>query len=276
MTAKRELMRHPDVLAFKVLGRAKRWFDRPMSWLELRDHTLRPGQTLTRYERMAAREVAFCLMGATDVVVYDVGASTGTYARAMAKMASVEHVYAFEPILGVFETLQERSSDLGNITCINLALGNENGTAIFNLNDASASSSMLPSLPDLSRRFPRTASVREIPVAVRRLDDLRKELRLPLPFLVKMDVQGFEDRVIEGGGETFAAATWVLSEMSAGQLYKGSAVFDDTYQQLKAIGFAFAGFTEQLNSEDGEPLEANVLFRRASVLRYPAAGGPGR
>ena len=54
--------------------------------------------------------------------------------------------------------------------------------------------------------FPQTANSWPEEIEVRRLDDLADEMSLEPPIVIKVDVQGFEGRVIAGGKETFSGA----------------------------------------------------------------------
>jgi hypothetical protein len=84
------------------------------------------------------------------------------------------------------------------------------------------------------------------------------------PLLLKLDVQGFEDKVIIGGEDVVARAKIIIIEVSFLPLYEGAPLFDDIYQILKTRGFTYNGnFDQLLSPEDGRPLQADAIFSRA-------------
>jgi hypothetical protein len=57
--------------------------------------------------------------------------------------------------------------------------------------------------------------------------------------LLKLDVQGFEDKVIIGGEDVVARAKIVIVEVSLQSLFEGGSLFDDVYRILKTRGFTY-------------------------------------
>jgi hypothetical protein len=79
--------------------------------------------------------------------------------------------------------------------------------------------------------------------------------------LVKLDVQGLEDKVIAGGNTTISQAACVLTEVSFQVLYDGQPLFDDIHCSLQQMGFEYAGNWDQLlDPKDGKPLQADAIF----------------
>jgi hypothetical protein len=96
---------------------------------------------------------------------------------------------------------------------------------------------------------------------VRRLDEALDGITLEPEVLVKIDVQGYEDKVIAGGEQTLSRARAIVIEVSFQKLYEGQPLFDDIYRLLTARGFTFMGHLYQLlNPSDGSVLQADALF----------------
>ena len=78
---------------------------------------------------------------------------------------------------------------------------------------------------------------------VKRLDDfiIENNIWLEKEILVKIDVQGVEDKVIRGGIETLKKAKIVITEVEFVELYEGQVLFDGIYEQLNKLGFKFKG-----------------------------------
>ena len=73
-------------------------------------------------------------------------------------------------------------------------------------------------------------------IEVRRLSNVVRELNLRDPLLLKLDVQGFEDRVIAGGEDVVARAKIIIIEVSFQPLYEGGPLSDDD-RLLREHGF---------------------------------------
>lgn len=201
------------------------------------------------------------MLRSPGTVVYDIGAASGAYSAAFAKVSSVSQVIAFEPMAESYAALEERARREPKIRCFQLALGEESATLELHRSLLRDASSLLPTGHGMRTHFPVGAHIdAKESVSVARLDDVVLEHGLALPDLVKMDVQGFEDRAIRGGTTTLASAKLFIVEVSFRALYEGSATFDDVYMLMRDLGLALAGFEGPVLSPSGELLQANALF----------------
>lgn len=79
--------------------------------------------------------------------------------------------------------------------------------------------------------------------------------------LVKIDVQGYEDRVIRGGQRVISRAKVLIVETSFQTLYDGQPLFEDIYDTLLKMGFRYIGALWQLRSPlNGSILQADSIF----------------
>jgi len=105
-----------------------------------------------------------------------------------------------------------------------------------------------------------------VKVKVRKLDDIAKGLDLKENILLKLDVQGYEDKVIAGGGETLKRVSVVISETSFLPLYEGQTLFRDVHGFLEKAGFVFQGNLNQMfNPSDGRIVSADSIFVRPNT-----------
>ena len=89
------------------------------------------------------------------------------------------------------------------------------------------------------------------------------EMELSEKTLLKIDVQGYEDRVLRGATRTLERVHYVIVEVSVGPLYDGQAQFHTIYEFLVQSGFSYMGNMEQLSSPmDGSILQVDSLFGR--------------
>lgn len=232
----------------------------------LRRTLARVGLDVRRHRPPQETDPLRFLAGAGFRCVLDIGANRGQFARRARRLFPMALIHAFEPVPEVFAALQELAAADPLLRCHHLALGERDAEVLMAVNDFSPASSLLPILPLTTAAYPYTARAHERRVALTTLDAWaaqRGEAELPRPVLIKMDVQGYEDRVLSGGAATFSSAAAVLTEVSFAPLYQGQLLFDDLHQRLRAAGFRCAGFVDPASDPRSDrPLYADALFLR--------------
>lgn len=152
--------------------------------------------------------------------ILDIGANEGQFADKLHTLFPVAVIYSFEPLRESFQLLEKNFQNIAQMRPINLALGEEAGTITFNKNESTASSSFLKMSENHKENF--DFAVKEDPISVK-VDTLKNVMakeKIEFPMLIKIDVQGFEDKVIKGGIEVIKSAKAVICEVSFVELYK--------------------------------------------------------
>jgi len=204
------------------------------------------------------------LKGLDVRTVIDVGANTGQFASAARAIYPDALIYSFEPVPNSFHTLEARFSADSLIQAFNVAISDNIGTGSMNLNHFSESSSLLNMADKHKEAFPWTSPTMQIQVEFKTLDSFAAELSLVPAVLLKIDVQGSEDRVLRGAERLLQQCEHVLVETSFSPLYEGEPLFDDIYVFLRSRGFIFKGFVDQLaHPKTGEILQGDAFFVRA-------------
>jgi len=80
--------------------------------------------------------------------------------------------------------------------------------------------------------------------------------------LIKLDVQGYEDRVINGGREIFKMAKACILEVCLDKLYEGQTEFFKITELLYGLGFKYAGNLNQTYADDGHVIFIDAVFMR--------------
>jgi FkbM family methyltransferase len=197
--------------------------------------------------------------------VIDIGANDGGFAKHVRRIFPNAHILCFEPLPEVFKRLQAWSDSQGtnNVTALNVALGDTEGhTQMQRHSNHSASSSFLRTTEVAHEIYPITASQELVSVAITTLDNAISELSLSLApeIFVKIDVQGYEDRVIRGGPRTFGKARACMLEVNVDSLYEGQATFLQLVTDLDLLGFRYAGNVEQIYGRDGHAIFVDAMF----------------
>jgi len=207
--------------------------------------------------------------------VLDIGANTGQFAHRARRLFPTSRIYSFEPLVDCFSEMQRAFRTDPLWRGYQCALDAEDGEGLFHRSASSPSSSLL-AMADLHKEaFPQTRGARNEQVQIHRLDNILAGVELAADVLVKLDVQGFEDRVLEGARAVLGKTHIVISEVSFDRLYHDQASFDDIYGRLRQAGFAFRGTWAQLfHPVDGRILQADAIFMRDDEPSHGPAGRP--
>ena len=161
--------------------------------------------------------------------VFDIGANDGGFAKFISRIFPAARIYSFEPIPECYYKLKDIALNL-NVVPLNYALGDFDGESEFNFNKFTYSSSFLEISDNSVKNFPFTKEQKISKVIVKRLDSVINDFEINGKVLVKIDVQGFEDKVLSGGNDFFRnIPTMVVIECSIQNLYVGEPLFDDIY-----------------------------------------------
>jgi len=203
------------------------------------------------------------LLNADIYTIFDVGANTGQFARAIHEILPHAYIYAFEPLSDCFKALQKDMRHVKHFQAFNTALGESEGEAVFYRSGWSPSSSLRPMGSLHKEYFPYTAQQSQEIIHVRRLDHYADALKIRENVLVKLDVQGCEDKVIEGGQRLLQRAKILIVEMSMVALYEGQPLFRHIFTMLDRLGFTYHGALSQFASpSDGSVVQADAIFVR--------------
>jgi FkbM family methyltransferase len=196
----------------------------------------------------------------------DVGANTGQFARHFRDLRPDCRVYSFEPLRGCFEEL-ERTMQGPDFTAFNVALGESDGEATLLRSEFSPSSSLLEMETAHKELYPFSAATTPETVALRRLDAYVDDIEIRGNLLVKIDVQGAEAQVVNGGRRVISRADAVIAEIGYLPLYRGQATIQQIAGLLNECGLEFMGIVDQIvRPSDSLPVYGDALFVRPSAV----------
>jgi len=196
--------------------------------------------------------------------VLDVGANSGQFARYIRNILPESKIISFEPLPGPFRQLAEWANrQNGQVLPLNTALGEKEEIAqMFQHPDHSPSSSLLHSTPISHSYYPFTERESLVSVNVCSLDKILADRKIAIQseVLIKLDVQGYEDRVIKGAPQTFASARACITEIDFDTLYDGQCTFREVWKLLDNLGYRYAGNFDQTYANDGHVIFADAMF----------------
>jgi FkbM family methyltransferase len=195
--------------------------------------------------------------------IVDVGANTGQFAVMVSTLLPQASLFSFEPIPECHAELVAQLHRHPKFKSFNVGLADQDGILEFEKNEFTPSSSFLPLTETHRNSFPHAAKTTKIEVQVRRLDSYESELRGEGKLLVKIDTQGYELPVINGGRRVIANADIVIVEMSFASLYEDQPLFDDVYEALRNLGLRLAGIHGVSHDQlTGKCLQCDGIFLR--------------
>lgn len=193
-------------------------------------------------------------------VLYDVGANIGVYSLYAAKRKQSCRVYAFEPAAQNFARLLRniKLNGLDNVIPCNMPLSDAQAFALFFVSDLEAGSALHNLGADNPGKLTAAPSLRQGALSIS-ADSLVSDYGLPAPNLIKIDVDGLEDKIVAGALKVLRAPSLrgVLVEASRGAGGTAPAV----EAALAAAGFKLAATGPVLASENGS-IDVNLIYSR--------------
>jgi FkbM family methyltransferase len=192
--------------------------------------------------------------------IVDVGSNEGQFISIITRTLPNKKIYAFEPIKSCFQSLLENTKQF-NVKAYNYGLSDVNGSTEINVSNNLYSSSILD-MKDLHKDlYPDSEYTQKETIELRRLDDVIEQEAVVNNILIKIDVQGYEEKVLAGAPNTIRKAAVVIIETSFEPLYAGQWLFNDVYQYFAGLNFRLVGFADQtLSKKTGIPLYGDAIF----------------
>lgn len=196
--------------------------------------------------------------------VLDVGANTGQYAEEMRKDVGFKgNMFSFEPLSHAFSVLNQKAANDANWHAFNFALGDSNSRAQINVSLNSYSSSILPMLDSHRNAAPESTYTGKEDIEIRKLDDFFFQNVNGKHIWLKIDTQGFEDRVLRGASKCLSKISTIQLELSTVPLYEGQMLIDELISWLKELGYSIVSLEPGFTSPEGELLQVDGIFHRS-------------
>jgi FkbM family methyltransferase len=194
-------------------------------------------------------------------VVYDIGAHAGCWAEMCQAIYQPKTCCLFEPQDEYLKQAGKRQPSDANWMFFPVALGEVEHEETMRLTKDRTASSLLPPLQNGWLQAG-TTEIGQAQVQVLPLDQLAHKEKLPLPDLVKIDVQGFEAKVIAGGTSTLRGAQRIVVEASLIPIYKGQPLLPEVLSTLTQFGFRLTDISDACRSWPNDELwQVDLWFK---------------
>lgn len=264
--------------ASRVVKRLKQAY---WNWLVRRANDGDPGQLISPHPWMdavalniqAARAARPSAPGEPNRLVYvDGGAYDGTMARRFLKRFPNLEVHAFEPIA---ETYTKLCNNLASVpgAIYPLALAQQSGQVTIHYNRAPGTCSVLPRGPYSEVYFNHaTTPIEERQVRSTSLDDWFAASGLERVDILKLDLQGFEGRVLKGAAHLLnTGISCVFLEVMFVQEYEGCSLFGDIDAIMRSHGYRLFNLYNLSTHSDRQLSCADALYIPDRPVAKPAA-----
>lgn len=196
--------------------------------------------------------------------IIDVGANVGQFGGYMRSLGFKGRIISFEPMKSAFAKLERYSKNDPLWEVHNCSLGERDGHATINISENSVSSSLLNNLPVLTDNAPQAKFVKTEDIQIKKLDTVFGSLNLEgKNIYVKIDTQGYEDKVLQGAEDSLQYIAGMQIEMSLIPSYEGSSDFKALSSTLENKGFKLTAIENGFyDKETGYQLEIDGIFFR--------------
>lgn len=196
-------------------------------------------------------------------LVLDVGANDGEFARVLRNEGYTNRIVSFEPVSSTFTKLQTASMLDEGWSTRNYALGSHSGQATINVSRDDHLSSFLGTSKLANYTGLQIETTRTETVDIKTLDEIYSEFESSRVFL-KIDTQGFEKQILDGGQESLKKILGVQLEIPIYSLYEDNWSFDEAIAYMKNAGFTVSQIhaVPHYEGQLTDVLDVDCVFRR--------------
>lgn len=212
-----------------------------------------------RYGVAPSLEHRHALRLARPAFVVDIGANRGQFALAARRWWPQAAIVSFEPLSRPAATFRRIFAFDERVRLYPSAIGPVKGVASMHVSREDDSSSLLPIGPQQILLFPETAESHTEPVDLAPLDAFLNEQDIISPALLKIDVQGYELRALEGCERLLHRFSLIYVECSFVELYEGQARADEIISWLYQLDFRLQGIYN-LDGSCRQSIQGDFLF----------------
>jgi FkbM family methyltransferase len=205
--------------------------------------------------------------------VIDVGANVGQFGEGLRAEGYRGKIVSFEPIASVYQELAKKAAADGNWEAHHCGLGAAAGTAQIHVSELTVFSSILDMTGSAKLHDSRTAVTRTEEIEIRTLDQIAKSLTGNI--LLKIDAQGYERHVIDGGQQTIGRVLGIQLELPVIRVYEGEWQFHEALRFMSDLGFVPAQIQPVSfhGADNVSAVDFDCLFRPVGPLDDAANRG---
>ena len=197
-----------------------------------------------------------CKRGQPATVI-DVGASDGRWSVEAARVFPSARYHLIEPLLERKPALSALCDSRPNFSFSSAAAAEQLGSGFMSVSEDL----------DGSALSTQCATARQVDLTT--IDHEVEKLKLPAPYLIKLDTHGFERQIIEGASNTFNRTIVCIIEVYNYELFKGSLRFGELNDLMEKKGFRCSDIVNLVWRPGDEMLwQFDMFFKPASSIEF--------
>lgn len=201
--------------------------------------------------------------------VFDIGANEGQYAQGLRALGYTGLILSFEPIPQAAAVARDRARDDAQWHVFELALDAQVRDTTFNVMEGSQYSSLRSPLvvekDDIkAQNFVRSLLELRTTTLDEQVPPLQARFGFRRPFL-KMDTQGNDVAVVEGGARVLAGFVGLQSELAFERLYQGMPDFAEALAVYRSKGFRLSALVPNNRGHWPDLLEVDCIMYNAAL-----------
>ena len=209
--------------------------------------------------------------------VFDVGANVGQSIDRFTRLFKDSEIFSFEPTPDVFEKLKEKYQKKINVKLLNVAVDNNAGKKDFYSYRYNKINSLVPA--DKESKFYKSREIISdqnnnvpfediIAVETKTLDGIIDELKIDKIDVIKIDTQGNENRILEGGQNALKTNKIKIIEVELvlGFAYKHQMSFLDIEKILDPFGYKLIAIDKAHNLISASNYQVNCIYVNSEVF----------
>jgi len=202
------------------------------------------------------------LLNKRSPVIFDVGANICHTIDKYLVINNKVIIHGFEPTPKLFTALKEKYKSYSSIRLSSFAVSNKAGVEMLNLNKSLDTNSLMNSVKLGVSSDSLCETLNTVEVKLNTIDNYCLVNNIPNIDLIKIDVQGYELRVLKGASKMLSnsAIGCVFIELYFKEQYEDQPLFAEIYSFLVSHGFLLRDIYNRFYSDKGDILWCDAIF----------------
>ena len=209
------------------------------------------------------------------MVIFDIGAYIGEVTSIYKKIFPNSIIHCFEPFPDSFQKLKRLCTD-SSVTAYQIAMSDQQGKAVLNINTDLSCNSLLPR-PDGGFRYyvKDSENTGQIEVPTATLDSFCEKTKISTIDILKIDVEGAELKVLTGASGLLSnqAVKLIYTEVMFIAHYRQGCLFHEVANFLSNYNYSLFNLYNLKRGANGQLRWGNAIFinRRLRSMIEPAS-----